>query len=107
MFTVGAGGSQSVDGSCDLVEINHYQPDQCGGFTQAIAWDWCPQYRRWHAQQWMMVSGWDRVGGVVVCDGESRLVRLSSRLFRETWTNLDPERENQKLFPVDSRRKVW
>jgi len=96
-----------VDGSCDLIEINHYQPDDGSGFTQLIAWDWSPEYCRWHAQQWLIVLNWQRVGVVVSGSGDGTRVRLSSRLFRETWTVVDPERENQVLFPTNERRRVW
>lgn len=105
LFVVG--GSPSVDGTCDLIEVNHYRPESGNGFDQLIVWDWSPEYYRWHAQQWLIVKNWDRIGGVVSGDGDGVKVRLSSRLFRETWTIHDPERENQKLFPINERRAVW
>jgi len=101
------GESRLADGRCDMVEINHYTPDGCNGFTQLIAWDWSPEYRRWHAQQWLILTGWSRRGDVVSCIGDGVELRIRSRLFRETWTTKDPERENQVLFPSSERRKVW
>jgi len=92
---------------CDLVEINHYQPADGSGFVQVIAWDWDSQYRRWHAQQWAIVSDWKRVGRVVYCVGYTGEVRVSSKLFRETWTETDPERANKVIFPENLRRQVW
>ena len=99
--------SLNTDGRCDLVEVNHYAPDGGNGFTQVIAWDWCPQYNRWHCQQWAIVEDWSRAGGVVRFVGDGVERTIGSRLFRETWTATDPERENQRLFPTDLRRKVW
>jgi hypothetical protein len=101
------GALPTSGGSCDLIEINHYMPECGNGFTQLIAWDWCPQYHRWHAQQWLIVRDWQRAGRVVSCEGDGTSVRVSARLFRETWAKDDPERENQKLFPINERRVVW
>ena len=101
------GSSSNTDGYCDMVEVNHYTPEGSVGFVQLIAWDWSPAYRRWHAQQWLILAGWSRRGDVVSCSGDGAELRIRSRLFRETWTTVDPERENQRLFPTDLRRKVW
>ena len=101
-----AGSGQGTP-RCDLVEINHYMPECGNGFVQLIAWDWSPDYCRWHAQQWLIVRDWQRVGVVVIGEGDGTSVRVSARLFRETWTQHDPERENQKLFPINERRVVW
>lgn len=107
LLAVVGGASRSAGGRCGMVEINHYTPAGCNGFVQLIAWDWCPQYRRWHAQQWLILMEWDRVGNSVRCVGDGVEVTVAGRLFRETWTVTDPERENQVLFPADLRRKVW
>lgn len=92
---------------CDLVEINHYQPDESSGFTQLVAWDWDSQYSRWHAQQWVMVRDWSRAGDVTTFRTESDQIKVRSRLFRETWTRHDPERANNILFEAKHRRRVW
>ena len=107
VLAVVGGVSRIDDGRCDLVEVNHYAPVGCNGFTQLIAWDWSPEFRRWHAQQWLILTEWSRVGNTVWCAGDGVEVRIGSRLFRETWTVTDPERDNQKLFPSEYRRKVW
>jgi len=100
-------GSSTTDGYCDMVEVNHYTPEGSVGFVQLIAWDWSPEYRRWHAQQWLILVDWSRRGDVVSCNGDGIQLRIRSRLFRETWTQHDPERQNQVLFPTNERRKVW
>lgn len=106
-LVISASSTLSTDGRCDLVEVNHYAPDGGNGFVQVIAWDWCPQHHRWHVQQWAIVEDWERAGNVVTFSSDGVQVEIGSRLFRETWTQTDPERENQKFFPVDLRRKVW
>ena len=93
--------------SCDLVEINHYHPDEHVAFTQVIAWDWDHQYGRWHAQQWAMVRSWDRAGNVTTIQSDIKTIRIRSKLFRETTTRHDPERDNRELFPTRYRRQVW
>lgn len=42
----------------DLIEINHYEP--CGEhrFTQVIAWEWLPEYRTYHVQDWKIIDDW-------------------------------------------------
>lgn len=107
LLSVVGGASRIADARCDMVEINHYAPTCGNGFVQLIAWDWCPQYRRWHAQQWLILAEWDMVGNTVRCVGDGVEVIVAGRFVRETWTTVDPERENQVLFPSDLRRKVW
>jgi hypothetical protein len=94
---------------CDLVEINHYLDSAgCENFCQIIAWDWDPQYQRFHAQQWAVVIEWDRVGKTTTAtDYQSVEVEIRSEFFRETWTRFDPEMENRKLFDSKYRRQVW
>lgn len=106
-ISVVGGPSHLADARCDMIEINHYMPDSGDGFKQVIAWDWSPDYRRWHAQQWLILTEWSRRGDVVSCAGDGVELRIRSSLFRETWTQHDPERENQKFFPCGERRKVW
>lgn len=99
------------DGVCDLVEINHCHDPKTHKllYTQLIAWDWFPDYKRYNVQQWILVNDWKRVSGGVVADAEGKnlIVRLRCDFYRETWTNHDPERSNQKLFDVKYRRKVF
>jgi hypothetical protein len=100
-----------LHGNCDLVEINHcHDPDTHElRYTQLIAWDWCDEYKRYDAQQWVVVSDWKRLKREVVADADNKdeIVRLRCNFFRETWTNYDPERLNAGLFPESLRRKVW
>lgn len=106
LLLVGVAGGGALP-RCDLVEINHYMPEDQSGFTQLIAWDWDASYCRWNAQQWMIVRSWSRCGDVLTGVGDSGEVRVSSRLFRETWTRYDPERRNVLLFEQQYRRRVW
>ena len=94
---------------CDLAEINHaYGSDGKLLFVQLLAWDWSPDYRRHDCQAWVIIDDWKYAGNRVesrTASGDRR--DLQCKLFRETWTIGDPERENLKLFPAEYRRKVW
>lgn len=92
---------------CDLIEINHYKPNGHVVFTQVIAWDWDAQYKRWNAQQWGMAREWDRTNNVTTIHTDTKTIKVRSKLFRETTTQHDPERDNQTLFPTKYRRAVW
>lgn len=92
-----------------LVEINHYQP--CGEyrFTQIIAWEWIPECRAYHVQDWKMVEDWyvdERARRLHFRDGgKERSVRY--KLYRETWTQNDPERDDRELFAEKYRIRVF
>jgi hypothetical protein len=98
-------------GRCDLVEVNHCHDPETGQlkYTQVIAWDRSPQYRRFDAQQWAMISDWKRNEFDVVVDVASsdQIIRIRCDYFRETWTRHDPERQNLELFAEKYRRRVW
>ena len=60
------------------------------------------------AQQWVLVESFCYRDGMVsftTVTGTTFQVRC--KIFRETWTSYDPERENQKVFDPQFRRKVW
>ena len=92
---------------CDLVEINHYKPQGKLCFTQVIAWDWDPERYRWNAQQWAIVHTWRRTKDITTIKSNDGTIKIRSKLFRETMTEHDPERDNQELFPAKYRRTVW
>ena len=113
LLVLASGGFGNEIRQFDLMELNHCQTaDGLMRFDQIILWDWSPDYRRWHVQYWIMASDRSchpvRVGNRYEChwtNGANRIV-FSAKLFRETWTIGDPERENIRLFPVDMRRKL-
>lgn len=93
---------------CDMVEINHHYDGGEYRWTQAIAWDWSPQYRRHDAQQWVMIEGYRIIpGGVVLTTASGDAIHVRCGRLKQSWSEKDPERENLKLFPLEQRRKVW
>ncbi len=95
-------------GRCDMVEVNHVcRADGTVVFTQAIAWEWLPQYRAFRAQDWKFISRWQMRDGVFIGWGESGFYRARSELFRETWTPFDAEMRDREMFPIDKRVRVF
>jgi len=105
------GTSQIDRAAVDLIELNHkYSETGCLNFDQVIIWKWSPDYRRYNAQHWFIVSsepGYPvQAGEFYQCrqtDLNGRRILFRSKMFRETWTTNDPERENLKLFPLQMR----
>jgi hypothetical protein len=109
------GGLRVAPIEVDLIEFNHRcSADDCLQFDQIILWEWSPDYRRYNAQHWFLPRSLGehpvKVGEFYQCsmvrlDGGRAVYR--AKLFRETWTLEDPERENIKVFPVEFRGRVF
>lgn len=102
----------------DLIELNH-QYDTRGRlvFDQVIFWERTPEQGRFQVRAWCMVDDREllnrrpvknEVNGMYQVDSYDADIRLrrtiTSRLFRESWTQLDPERDNKKVH--DERLRV-
>lgn len=94
----------------DLIELNHFY-DELGRhqFDQVIFYEWSPDYRRFHVIAWSLVEGdLSRLPSKVSGSGEtsvhwfdrdSKIKReVRSKLYRETWSQVDPERANKQLI---------
>lgn len=94
----------------DLIELNHmYNPKGEAVFDQLIYWERQPNTGKFHVRAWKMfgqdvsldtfekvtVRYYDQDGGVY------RILR--SKLYRESWTQVDPERNDQKEWPEQMR----
>lgn len=93
----------------ELAEVNHCH-DSRGvlQFVQLLAWSWNHEYRRWECHDWVIVTDWVRTTSGVVGQGyNGGRIEVRCKYFRETWSNHDPERENQKLLPCGERVKVF
>lgn len=92
----------------DLIELNHHY-DSRGQlvYDQVVFWERTPTTGRFQVRAWCMVE--DREvcnrrpirndSGLYECilvDGSERLTRrIVSRLYRESWTHNDPERDDK------------
>lgn len=103
--------------SVDLIELNHFY-DDLGRHTydQVIFYEWSVEYSRYHVLAWCLVEEDSRMpvylpGGREVqvrwYDRDVKRTReVRSKLFRESWTQTDPERENKKLLEEKYRRTL-
>lgn len=99
----------------DLIELNHYYDSQGKHqFDQVIFYEWSPDYRRFHVIAWSLVEGdlkrmpRQMPGSDLTCvtwfDRDAKVHReVQSKLYRETWTQSDPERTNKQWFEEKDR----
>lgn len=107
--------SAEIKQRVDLIELNHFY--DCHGqhqFDQVIFYEWSPDYLRFHVIAWSLVEG-DlkrlprRMPGsgqyqVVWFDRDAKLHReVRAGLYRETWTQSDPERTNKQWIEEKDR----
>lgn len=93
----------------DLIEINHYQPAGEQRFVQVIAWEWLPDYQVYRVQDWKIIDEWEvdeRACRLMFFDNNRRHV-IRYKLWRETWTSHDPERDDRQHFAEQYRIKVF
>lgn len=98
----------------DLLETNHFH--DCNGryvYTQTIFWEWEPSVCRYHVRAWTLVapkpqrdyrSGLYRVSYYDQDQNFSRLV--TSTHYRETYSQVDPERANKRLLDERDRNAL-
>ena len=111
-------GNPILRQSVDLIELNHFY-DDLGRHTydQVIFYEWSVEYSRYHVIAWCLVEDdQSRMpvllpGGreVQVCwfDRDVKRTReVHSKLYLETWTQTDPERENKKLLDEKFRNTL-
>jgi len=98
----------------DLLELNHHYDTQgCHVYDQLIVWRQNPATFRFEVASWTlcdtqgkypvrMPSGVYRV--TWLDSGKPR--EVVSRQYRESWTQTDPEREDQRRLHVDDRIRL-
>jgi len=100
----------------DAIELNH-SFDARGKlvYDQLIFWERTPTTGRFQVRAWCLVDDRDGINrrpirndnGLYECDvvdkNERLTRRIVSRLFRESWSQVDPEREDKKRHPESLR----
>jgi hypothetical protein len=109
-------GSMVASDRVDLIEVNHQHAlDGKPVFDQIIFWEWSDAYAEYHVREWLIPNDDNnrnviltrRPGLVVVLIREGfLLVRITSSSFRESWTQIDPERHNKRLLAECLRAKL-
>lgn len=99
--------------TCDLIELNHFY-DDCGkhAYDQYIFYEWSPDYRRFHVISWILVDDRNITFSdnkiyytVKWRDRDQKVNReIKAKLYRETTSQIDPERANKKLLDEKFRR---
>ncbi|MDZ4850880.1 MAG: hypothetical protein SGI77_16460 [Pirellulaceae bacterium] len=101
----------------DLIELNHFH--DCLGrhvYDQVIFYEWSSELNQYHVRAWCLVEEREPTSRrptrtysdnryhVRWHDRDQNLSRrISSQHFRESWTQVDPERANKKLLDERSR----
>jgi hypothetical protein len=103
-------GSSVLRESVDLIELNHFYDDLGRhAYDQVIFYEWSDEYCRYHVIAWCLVEDDHSRLPVRLPGGQEYLVRwydrdvkrhreVRARLYRESWTQSDPERDNKKLL---------
>jgi hypothetical protein len=101
----------------DLIELNHFYDHQGRHvYDQVIFYEQPPETGRFQVRAWCLIEDRDNLSRRPVknvetqlyqvdwFDNDQRLVRkITSRSFRESWTQIDPERANKKILEERSR----
>jgi hypothetical protein len=104
--------------SVALIELNHHHDARgCLVYDQVIFYERAPDTGRFRVRAWCLVDDRETLNrrpvkneetGVYQVDwydSDKKLRRMvRSRLFRESWTQVDPERDNKKFH--DERLRV-
>lgn len=103
-------GSPKLPGTedrCAMIELNHkYDSNGIHVFDQVIFWDRDPRNGKYHVVAWHLIDPRDENHKRPVCDNHGcstfimsagRLVRVSAPLYRESYTDFDPEVEDRKI----------
>ncbi len=113
LLTIGESSASSIcNEEVDMIELNHFH--DCLGrhvYDQVIFYEWSAELHRYHVRAWCLVedrepasrrptrSYSDNRYHVRWYDRDQNLSRrISSQHFRESWTQVDPERANKKLL---------
>jgi hypothetical protein len=115
---VSSKGNDVVEEYVDLIELNHFY-DQQGRhvYDQVIFYERTPDTGRFQVRAWCLVEDRDALNRRPVknsetqryqvdwLDNDQRLMRkITSHLYRESWSQIDPERVNKKIY--DERLRI-
>ena len=99
------------------IELNYFHDTKGNlAFTQVILWEITPTTGKFQVRAWCMVNDREASNrrpvkneqtGIYQVDwydaGQKTQRKITSRLYRESWTVVDPERDDLKRHPNDSR----
>lgn len=92
---------------CDAIEINHLHRNGKEAFVQVIVWNWSADYHRLDCHGYTLINDVVQLpGGRIKITTQAGKVLYARGPVFTSFTDFDPERENQKLFPPKHRHKV-
>jgi hypothetical protein len=115
LFIVGDAANVARE-NVDLVELNHFH-DVAGRpvYSQIIFYEWAPDASRYYVRAWVLATETNqptrdyRTGfcRVRYFDADQKLRReITAGSYRETWSQVDPERANKSLLDERARRAL-
>ena len=110
-------GTNTAEEYVDLIELNHFYDHQGRHvYDQVIFYEQPPETGRFQVRAWCLIEDRDNLSRRPVKNAETQLVqvdwfdndqrllrKITSRSFRESWTQIDPERVNKKVLEERSR----
>lgn len=108
LLLMGVGQEHTPTEYADVIEVNNYYDENHSlRFRQIIYWRW--QKDQLHVAHWRLYNNAPSVyryrnTWVDTYSFEGKLVQVKAKSFRETHTDYDPEREDQKTFPPENRK---
>lgn len=91
----------------DVIELNHqfnYKGEL--SFDQIIFWGRNPVDGKYNVRSWTLTDSCYPITVDGITRFENKDYRVHSRVFRETWTQYDPEAANKKVWPEGKRESV-
>lgn len=109
--------SPAIHDRCDLIELNHMHDRECKPtFSQVIFWHWDAETNRYDVRAWRIadvecelprVSYTSKSVSVSWFDREFSMRRIIvANHYRESWSQIDPERDNLQLIPERERMSL-
>ena len=110
---IGTGNeARVIEEPVDLIELNHFH-DPCGRhvYDQVIFYNVAPETGKFHVRAWCLVEDRETLSRRPLMDPKTAIVRvewwddqqqimrrLSSKQYRESWTQVDPERSDRACW---------
>jgi hypothetical protein len=90
-----------------MIELNHhYTPKGEPAFDQIIFWGRNPADGKYNVRSWCLADGCYPITVDGITRFENKDYQVHSRLFRESWTQKDPESVNKLSWPESKRVAV-
>ncbi len=103
----------------DMIELNHFHNKKGQHvYSQVIFYERLAENGQFRVRSWALIEmreslnrlpQYDPTVDKVVVDmkmPDGKVVRLESRLFKETWTDFDPERRDKDKLPEQFRLRL-